>query len=176
MLILLQRVNHASVIIDGNTHAAIGKGLLAFVGLEAGDTITQASRLLDRVLAYRIFADEAGTISEVNQPADEADQASETGPVAEACKPARAGRMNRSLTDIDGELLLVSQFTLVADTNKGLRPGFSRGMAPAPARALYEELVSLARHKHPKSASGVFAADMKVTLENDGPVTFLLRS
>ncbi|MGI9252068.1 MAG: D-aminoacyl-tRNA deacylase [Pseudohongiellaceae bacterium] len=145
MIALLQRVNHAAIVIDNETHAAIGKGILALIGLEAGDTAALGSKLLDRILAYRMFADDKG-------------------------------RMNRSLIDVGGELLLASQFTLVADTSSGLRPGFSRGMAPEPAQALYEELVTVARAKHASIASGLFAADMKITLENDGPVTFLLRA
>ena len=146
MIALLQRVNHAAVTIDGRPHAAIGRGLLAFIGLESGDDLQLGQKLLDRLLAYRLFPDEAK-------------------------------KMNRSLRDINGELLLVSQFTLVADTDKGLRPGFSRGMSPEPARTLYEELVEEARKRHPgKVSSGLFAADMQVSLENDGPVTFLLQA
>ncbi len=83
------------------------------------------------------------------------------------------GRMNRSLRDINGELLVVSQFTLAADTRKGTRPGFSKGAAPALAEALYDEFVELAKHEV-STASGRFGADMKVSLTNDGPVTFWL--
>ncbi|GGY38263.1 D-aminoacyl-tRNA deacylase [Bacterioplanes sanyensis] len=83
------------------------------------------------------------------------------------------GRMNRSLRDINGELLVVSQFTLAADTRKGTRPGFSKGAAPALAEALYDEFVELAKHEV-STASGCFGADMKVSLTNDGPVTFWL--
>ena len=146
MIALLQRVNHASVTIEGRTHAEINRGLLVFIGLEAGDTLESGEKLLQRILAYRLFPDEKG-------------------------------RMNRSLTDTAGELLLVSQFTLVADTAGGLRPGFSRGMPPQSAKTLYEQLVKAAQTRHPnKVASGIFAADMKIQLENDGPVTFLLRT
>jgi len=90
--------------------------------------------------------------------------------------PDAQQRMNLSLRDIDGELLLVSQFTLAADTQSGLRPGFSVAMAPAEAEILYEELVKYVRQQHARIATGKFGADMKVSLENDGPVTFLLRS
>jgi D-tyrosyl-tRNA(Tyr) deacylase len=84
------------------------------------------------------------------------------------------GRMNRSLTDVGGGLLLVSQFTLVADTQSGLRPSFSTAAPPAQGATLFEHLVGLARYRHPIVATGHFGADMKVSLTNDGPVTFLL--
>ena len=84
------------------------------------------------------------------------------------------GRMNKSLTDTSGGLLLVSQFTLAADTRSGLRPGFSTAAAPAQAEALFEQLVTLAQQRHGNVQTGQFAADMQVQLINDGPVTFLL--
>ncbi len=85
-----------------------------------------------------------------------------------------AGRMNRSLKDIKGELLVVSQFTLVADTKKGLRPRFSKAAAPEDAEYCYNEFVSQLKSQYPSVATGIFGADMKVSLCNDGPVTFLL--
>lgn len=87
-----------------------------------------------------------------------------------------AGRMNRSLQDVDGGLLLVSQFTLVADTRSGLRPSFSSAAPPAEGQALYEYLLGQAQRLHPRVAAGRFGADMQVHLHNDGPVTFLLES
>ena len=87
-----------------------------------------------------------------------------------------AGKTNLSLCDVSGGLLLVSQFTLVADTNSGLRPSFSSAAAPALAAQLFDYLLSQAQQRHPKVASGEFAADMQVHLVNDGPVTFLLQS
>lgn len=84
------------------------------------------------------------------------------------------GKMNRSLTDVGGGLLVVSQFTLVADTRKGLRPGFSRGATPAEGERLYDLFVQRARAMHGSVETGRFGADMKVELLNDGPVTFLL--
>ena len=83
------------------------------------------------------------------------------------------GKMNLSLKDIDGGLLIVSQFTLVAQTNKGSRPGFSRGASPAHGETIYDEFVSLAKTTHHKVATGEFGADMQVSLTNDGPVTFM---
>jgi D-tyrosyl-tRNA(Tyr) deacylase len=84
------------------------------------------------------------------------------------------GKMNLSLTDVNGGLLLVSQFTLAADTSSGLRPSFSTAAPPAQGLALFEQLVALARQQHPQVATGRFGADMQVHLVNDGPVTFLL--
>lgn len=86
------------------------------------------------------------------------------------------GKMNLSVEDIDGGVLLVSQFTLAADTKKGLRPGFSSAMPPALAQPLFETMVSLARQRHSKTESGLFGADMQISLLNDGPVTFILRA
>ncbi|MEZ0121718.1 MAG: D-aminoacyl-tRNA deacylase [Candidatus Reddybacter sp.] len=86
------------------------------------------------------------------------------------------GRMNRSLKDINGELLVVSQFTLVADTKKGLRPGFSKAAAPEAAENCYEDFLMRLKARYPQVVSGVFAADMQVSLCNDGPVTFLLET
>ena len=90
--------------------------------------------------------------------------------------PDESGRMNRSLRDIDGGLLLVPQFTLAADTSGGTRPGFSTAAEPARARELFERLVRDARAAWPRTAAGEFAADMQVTLTNEGPVTFWLES
>src|SRR5690606_3004237 len=120
-------------------------GLLVFLGIEKDDTREHADRLLHKLLAYRVFADEAG-------------------------------RMNRSLQDSGGGLLLVSQFTLAADTNKGLRPSFSSAKPPAEAETLYEYMLAEARKRHPNVAAGRFGADMQVALVNDGPVTFLLHT
>ena len=85
------------------------------------------------------------------------------------------GRMNRSVADIGGDVMLVSQFSLAADTGKGLRPGFSSAMPPADAEVLYDQLVGWMASEHPRTVTGIFGADMKVLLENDGPVTFMLR-
>lgn len=144
MIALIQRVSAARVDVAGVTVGAIGRGLLALLGVEAGDTATEAERLLQRVLDYRVFAD-------------------------------AAGRMNLSLRDTGGGLLLVPQFTLAADTRKGLRPGFSTAAPPELGRALFEHVVAQARQTHAPVAQGEFGADMQVTLTNDGPVTFWLQ-
>lgn len=134
----------AQVAIDGATVAAIGRGLLVLLGVEAGDSTAEADRLLDRVLNYRVFSDPAG-------------------------------KMNLSLRDVGGGLLLVPQFTLAADTRKGLRPGFSTAAPPEQGRVLFEHVVTQARRAHAQVATGRFGADMQVSLTNDGPVTFWLQ-
>ncbi|WP_159016973.1 D-aminoacyl-tRNA deacylase [Cognatiluteimonas profundi] len=146
MLALIQRVTEARVEVDGDTVGAIGPGLLALVGIEPGDGEAQVARMAERLLGYRVFAD-------------------------------NAGRMNRSLADCGGGLLLVSQFTLAADTASGMRPGFSTAAAPAEAEPLFDRLVASCRQKHaPGVEIGRFGAHMTVSLINDGPVTFLLRA
>jgi D-tyrosyl-tRNA(Tyr) deacylase len=145
MIALIQRVSEARVDVDGETVGAIEAGLLALVAVQPDDGEAQAERLLERMLGYRIFADEEG-------------------------------RMNRSLADAGGGLLLVSQFTLAADTKKGMRPGFSTAAAPADAERGFMRLVELARARHPRVEIGRFGAHMKVHLVNDGPVTFWLEA
>jgi len=145
MIGLLQRVNQARVTVAGEEVGAIGRGLLVLVGVQRDDGPAQAARLLERLLGYRVFADELG-------------------------------RMNLSLRDTGGGLLLVSQFTLAADTGKGMRAGFSTAAEPARARELFEHLLELARAQHAPVACGRFGADMQVSLTNDGPVTFWLES
>lgn len=144
MIGLLQRVTEASVAVDGDVIAAIDNGLMVLVGVERGDTEAQADRLLERLLGYRVFADDAG-------------------------------KMNLSLRDIHGGLLLVPQFTLPADTRKGTRPGFSTAASPADGDRLFGYLLHQARAEYGKVAAGRFGADMQVALVNDGPVTFWLQ-
>jgi D-tyrosyl-tRNA(Tyr) deacylase len=141
---LIQRVSHASVVVDNETVGEIGPGILLLLGVEKLDQQAQADKLLHKVINYRIFPDEKG-------------------------------HMNRSLLDTNGELLIVSQFTLAADTQKGLRPSFSSAAEPALAEVIYESFVAAAREKV-TVATGSFGADMAVSLLNDGPVTFLLKS
>ena len=144
MIALLQRVSEASVIVNGNMVAEIGRGMLALIGVERGDSEQQASRLLQRLMAYRIFPDETD-------------------------------RMNLNLRQADGQLLLVPQFTLAADTNSGNRPSFTPAAPPAEGKRLFNHLVSLATTESVGVQTGVFGADMKVHLVNDGPVTFWLQ-
>ena len=144
MIGLLQRVTQASVTVDGATIGAIGPGLLVLVGVQAGDTAAQGERLLERLVTYRVFADDTG-------------------------------RMNRSLEETGGGLLLVPQFTLAADTHKGTRPGFSTAAVPELGRERFAALVARAETRLPgRIATGRFGADMQVALVNDGPVTFWL--
>jgi D-tyrosyl-tRNA(Tyr) deacylase len=145
LIALIQRVGEASVTVDGHIVGSIGRGVLALIGVQRGDDTAAAGRLLERVLSYRIFEDDAG-------------------------------RMNRSLADITGGLLLVPQFTLAADTRKGTRAGFSGAEQPERARALFDELVAMARARHTEVATGSFGASMRVALVNEGPVTFWLET
>jgi D-tyrosyl-tRNA(Tyr) deacylase len=146
---VLQRVREARVDVGGQTVGAIGVGLLVLVCAERGDTEAEANKLLAKMLKLRIFSDDAG-------------------------------KMNRSVQDVDGRgtcggLLLVSQFTLAADTTGGNRPSFTQAAAPDDGRRLYDYVVAQARALHPLVATGQFAADMQVHLVNDGPVTIPLR-
>ncbi|MGH8704914.1 MAG: D-aminoacyl-tRNA deacylase [Burkholderiales bacterium] len=144
MIALIQRVAEARVEIEGRAVGAIGRGILALVGVERGDGETEAERLVDRLLGYRIF-------------------------------PDAEDRMNLSLADVSGGLLAVPQFTLAADTGKGARPSFSRAAPPAEGERWFGRFVELARERHAPVASGRFGAHMRVSLVNDGPVTFWLQ-
>jgi D-aminoacyl-tRNA deacylase len=123
----------------------IGPGLLVLLGVRPADDEATASKLLTRLLQYRVFADEVG-------------------------------KMNLSLTQVKGQLLVVPQFTLAADTVKGLRPGFSTAAPPEQGRRLFDFFVRAGREQHGHVETGVFGADMQVSLTNDGPVTFWLES
>ena len=144
MIALIQRVTEAKVVVGGEISGEIGEGILALIGVEKGDGESQARRLCERVLGYRIFAD-------------------------------TEGKMNRSLAETAGGLLLVPQFTLAADTHKGARPSFSSAAPPQEGQRLFDFLVGVARASHATVGTGVFGADMKVHLVNDGPVTFWLK-
>jgi D-tyrosyl-tRNA(Tyr) deacylase len=144
MIALIQRVSQARVRVAGEVVGEIGMGLVALVCAEREDSEREADALLSKLLACRVFPDEAG-------------------------------KMNRSLRDVGGGLLVVSQFTLAADTNSGTRPSFSPAAAPELGRRLYEHFVAAARRVHPHVATGRFGAMMQVELINDGPVTFWLR-
>lgn len=143
MIALIQRVLEASVTVEARTVSTIGPGLLALVAVERSDTSANVTRMVERLLGYRVFPDDEG-------------------------------RMNRSLVDTAGGLLLVSQFTLAADTTKGARPSFTPAAAPEIAEELFNEVVALARSRHACVETGEFGADMRVSLVNNGPVTFRL--
>ena len=143
MIGLLQRVSEARVSVEGNTVGAIGRGLVVLLGVARGDREREAERLLERILGYRVFPDEAG-------------------------------RMNRSLLEAGGALLVVSQFTLLAETDQGTRPGFSRAAVPEDGERLYTHFLDRARLRLGTVASGRFGAHMLLSLTNDGPVTFWL--
>ena len=130
----------ASVSVDEVTTGAIGAGILLLIGVERADDEANATRLLQRVLGYRIFADSAG-------------------------------RMNLSLAETGGGLLVVPQFTLAADTSRGNRPGFSEAAAPEDGERLYEHFAAALQAQGIPVATGRFGADMAVSLVNDGPVT-----
>lgn len=145
MKALVQRVSRAKVTVEGVLVGEIGAGLLVFLGVDKNDTPQITEKLLQKILSYRIFADDAG-------------------------------KMNLGLKETDGGLLVVSQFTLSAETHKGLRPGFSSAAEPIKGELLYNHFLTSAKANHPKVASGQFGANMQVELINDGPVTFLLES
>lgn len=145
MIGLIQRVSQANVTVANQTVGEINQGLLMLLGVEATDTKVNADKLVEKVLNYRVFSDENG-------------------------------KMNLNLQQVGGEILIVSQFTLVADTQKGLRPSFSKGASPTLAQQLYDYVIQKCGEKlgDSKVATGQFAADMQVSLTNDGPVTFWL--
>lgn len=145
MIALLQRVSHASVTVDNRTVSAIDHGLLVFLGVEKTDSRAQAEKMAKRLLAYRLFEDDAQ-------------------------------KMNLSVSEINGSVLIVPQFTLAADTNTGNRPSFSSAASPGDASALYEHCINTAKSLHPNIAQGSFQSHMHVTLCNDGPVTFILKT
>ncbi len=144
MRAVLQRVKRASVTVEGNITGAIGEGLLVLLGIEEADTLEDMNWLAGKLVNLRIFDDEQGV-------------------------------MNRSLLETGGGLLLVSQFTLFASTKKGNRPSYSRAAPPAIAIPIYEKMIELLSAELGKPIqTGVFGADMKVELLNDGPVTIVI--
>ena len=143
MKLVIQRVSHASVTVDGTVIGKIGKGYLVLIGVGRGDTREDADRLIRKLVRLRIFEDENGKI-------------------------------NKSLEDVNGELLLVSQFTLYADCRHGNRPGFTEAAEPELANELYEYMITACRKLVPVVEHGKFGADMKVQLLNDGPFTVIL--
>ncbi len=146
MRVVLQRVSHASVTVAGKQTGKIGKGLLILLGVEDADTSEDINWLSRKVINLRVFNDDAGV-------------------------------MNRSVLEVDGELLVVSQFTLHASTKKGNRPSYIKASKPEIAIPMYEEFMKQLEQDLGKPvAAGIFGADMKVELLNDGPVTIFIDS
>jgi len=143
VIALLQRVCEARVDVSGRCIASIGQGILALIGVQAGDNEDTAEQFTARIINYRLFADDQG-------------------------------KMNLSLLDIKGGLLLVPQFTLAANTRKGRRPSFTSAAPPAIGESVFQSMLDFARNSYARVESGVFGADMAVHLINDGPVTFIL--
>ncbi len=143
MIALIQRVSEASVKVEGEITGEIDQGLLVLLGVEKEDDEAKAKRLLERVLTYRVFEDDAG-------------------------------KMNLNVQQVNGSVLVVSQFTLPADTKKGTRPGFSKGANPTDAEHWYDYFADKCSETI-NTQRGRFGADMKVSLVNDGPVTFWLQ-
>ncbi len=143
MKAVLQRVTSASVSVDDAIVGRIGRGIMILLGIEKGDTESQADWLADKISGLRIFSDEEG-------------------------------KMNRSVSDIGGALLVVSQFTLAGNCTKGKRPSFDTAAPAEEGKRLYEYFVASAKRVGLPVATGVFQANMQITLVNDGPVTFIL--
>lgn len=143
MKAVVQRVQKASVTVDGQLISAIGPGFLTLLGVAKGDTEDQLQKLIQKITALRIF-------------------------------PDAEGKMNLSLKDVNGEHLIVSQFTLLGDVSKGNRPSFIGAESPERAKVLYEKSLELSRAQGIQTYGGVFGADMKVELLNDGPVTLIV--
>jgi len=144
MRAVIQRVSEASCTVDGQITGKIGQGLLIFLGIEESDTSEDLQWLAQKITNMRIFSDENGL-------------------------------MNKALADINGEILLISQFTLFASTKKGNRPGFTRAAKPEKAVPMYKEMIAeLEKLTGRKLQTGIFGADMKISLLNDGPVTIIM--
>ena len=150
MRAVVQRVRYARVEVDDRVVGTIGQGLLALVGVQRGDGPTDVAHVAGKLRELRIFDDDGGVDGRV--------------------------RMNRSVVDVGGSVLVVSQFTLAADTRRGRRPSFDSAATPDDARRLYEAVVADLRASGVPVETGEFQAAMRVTLENDGPVTFVVES
>ncbi len=145
MKFVIQRVNHASVKVDGNVVGKINKGYMVLIGISENDTKEIADKMIKKMIGLRIFEDENG-------------------------------KTNISLKDVSGELLLISQFTLYADCKKGNRPSFINAGKPDMANEMYEYIIEQCKKEISVVEKGIFGADMKVSLENDGPFTIVLDS
>ena len=160
MRAVVQRARASRVEVDGEVTGAIAHGLVCFVGAEEGDADADVQWLAKKIVDLRIFRDAA-------EPG---------GAESAGGEPSPPTKMTRSVLDVGGGLLLVSQFTLFGDVSRGNRPSFTRAMASEAARASFESFVAAVRARAPEVATGRFAADMRVFVENDGPVTILLDS
>ena len=145
MKMVIQRVNHASVTIDGKVNGAIEKGFLVLLGVGQNDTEEIADKYVKKMVGLRIFDDEEG-------------------------------KTNLSLDQVGGSVLLISQFTLYANCKKGYRPSFIEAGDPVKAESLYEYVIAKTRESVPNVQTGIFGAEMKVDLENDGPFTIILEN
>ena len=145
MKFVIQRVNHASVKVDGNVVGKIDKGYMVLIGISENDTKEIADKMIKKMIGLRIFEDENG-------------------------------KTNISLKDVSGELLLISQFTLYAVCKKGNRPSFINAGKPDMANEMYEYIIEQCKKEISVVEKGIFGADMKVSLENDGPFTIVLDS
>lgn len=148
MKALIQRVHGACVSVAGEVVGEIEQGVLAYIGIGHGDDLASATKLVDKIISYRIFEN----TSDVH----------------------KLGKLDKSLADTGGGLLLVSQFTLMANTKTGRRPDFSPAMPPDNAKVLFDELVTYAKTCHPNVQTGMFGATMQVLATNDGPINFVL--
>lgn len=160
MKVLIQRVKEASVAVDGQIISSVKKGILAFVGIEKGDTFEQVQKAAKKITGLRIFPDGSNDDSVSNE--------------TNSIKECKKDKMNCSLIDINGEMLIVSQFTLCGDCKKGTRPSFDNSAPPAIANELYEKFIKEVQVYGIKTGTGKFGAMMDVSLINDGPVTFML--
>ncbi len=144
MRAVIQRVSSASCSVEGKISGAIAQGFMVLIGIEDTDTEEDLTWLAQKIVSMRIFSDEKGL-------------------------------MNKALADVNGSILLISQFTLYATTKKGNRPGFTRSAKPEKAIPLYEKMIrELGRLMGNKIETGIFGADMQVSLINDGPVTICI--
>lgn len=150
MRALIQRVQSAKVEVGGVIVGEIGQGVLAYVGIGKDDTLANGKKLVDKIINYRIFEN---TID-----------------------PDKFGKLDKSVQDVGGQLLIVSQFTLMANTATGRRPDFAPAMPPADAQRLFDELIAYAKTQIDDVQTGQFGANMQVFAVNDGPINFLLES
>ncbi len=143
MICLIQRVSHGKVTVQEKTIGSIKRGLVVFVGFQANDTKKNITKMIHKLLHYRVFTD-------------------------------KQDKMNLNVQQVQGELLLIPQFTLAANTKKGLRPSFSSALAPKIATDLFNHFINEVQQQYAHIQTGQFGADMQITLTNDGPATFWL--